>query len=310
MIPIAPALTVRPIGEDELPELAALLCGWFERAPYSRALDVDGLRREVLAENPPTIYPVRWQRHRGLGVWRAGQLTGFIDLAVGLDSDNLDLPDYHPVGIIRFLALPLRDDLVEPVAEALFAQAHDFWREAGIGYVRAFHISTGYPSFQAGAGLLPGDWSSQVRALTMDGFRFHNRYYCLARTVGQLLEEVVPHRDLSLVPRGTPEDRIYQVYYRRTDWVASARLVCAAQEACLPWETAYLADLQVDPPWQQHRIGRWLLRRVLNDATVQGYRQIVAHLAHHQSAGMNLLIQHGFEELNWRGYALDKALTA
>jgi ribosomal protein S18 acetylase RimI-like enzyme len=56
-------------------------------------------------------------------------------------------------------------------------------------------------------------------------------------------------------------------------------------------------------------IGKWLLRRVINDATLQGYQQILIHVAQNQQAVLNLLNQLGFIEENYRGYTLEKALT-
>ena len=59
--------------------------------------------------------------------------------------------------------------------------------------------------------------------LTMLGFTFQTRYYCLSRALHEPVEEAVPLADLSLAFRGTPADRTYQLYYRRTEFVASAR---------------------------------------------------------------------------------------
>ena len=127
------------------------------RAPYSLPMDGTRFEDEVTAPDPPTVYKVRWQRHLQIGAWRAGEMVGFLDLASGLDSDSGDLADYQPIGLIRFLALPDRSELVSDVSALLFERAQQFWKAAGVGYVKAFHLSTGYPSFQAGAGLLPGE---------------------------------------------------------------------------------------------------------------------------------------------------------
>src|SRR5690606_34309383 len=147
------------------------------------------------------------------------------DVAVGLDSDSADVPDYHPNGIVRFLALPERGEWVTPVAEALFEAAQRFWQETGVAYVKAFHMSTGYTSFQTGAGILPSDWGDVVRVLTGVGFVFAERYYCYVRRLTEPVEEVVPFADLSLVFRGDWHNRRYEVYYRRVEMVAQARMV-------------------------------------------------------------------------------------
>ncbi len=204
MIPIKPELSTRPLRQVDHPAAAQLVSHVMGRAPYSLALDTERFEREVTAPEPPTVYPVRWQRHLQIGAWRAGQLVGLIDLAAGLDSDSLDLPDYQPIGLIRFLALPEREELVNDVSHLLFERANQFWKAAGVGYVKAFHISTGYPSFQAGAGVLPGDWDEHVRVLTTAGFQFQRRYYCLHRALSTPLEESVPGgRHQPRLPRTT-----------------------------------------------------------------------------------------------------------
>jgi ribosomal protein S18 acetylase RimI-like enzyme len=222
------------------------------------------------------------------------------------------------LALIRFLALPPRQDLAAEVGAALLEAVQAFWQATGVGYVKAFHLSTGYPSFQAGAGLLPGDWGEQVRVLTGAGFRLSERYYCLYRPLAEPQEEVTPLADLSLVYRGDRLDRRYEVYHRRIELVGQARLVQAGRMAEPPGEgsvkpavepVAYLPDIWIDPRWRRQKIGRWLLRRLINDATHQGYPQMVAHLPHNADATMNLLIQQGFQELSYRGYTLEMALT-
>ncbi|OUC09035.1 hypothetical protein RY27_05380, partial [Litorilinea aerophila] len=115
---------------------------------------------------------------------------------------------------------------------------------------------------------------------------------------------------LSLVYQGNARDRTYQVY-RRTDWVGRARMVRAVVDEPRggSMSVAYVADLYVDAPWRQQDLGKWLLRRLINDATLQGYVQMVVHLAHGWHAAMNLFIQQGFQELDYRGYTLEKVLT-
>jgi GNAT superfamily N-acetyltransferase len=237
-------------------------------------------------------------------------LVGFLDAAVGLDTDSAGVPDYHPHGLIRFLALPDRREWVTPVAEALFDGAQRFWQETGVAYVKAFHISTGYPSFQAGAGILPSDWGDLIRVLTGIGFVFCTRYYCYARRLVEPVEETVPLADLSLVYRGDWLNRRYEVYYRRVEMVAQARVVrlsIQGDDGLMP--VARLVDLHVDPNWRLRDIGKWLLRRAINDATHQGDVQMIVHLSQQHHAALNLLIQQGFQELNYRGYTLDMTLT-
>jgi GNAT superfamily N-acetyltransferase len=306
----APLITVQPLDNTSGGTLARLIGPRIAAAPYSSIVNAEQMRREILSEPPPSHYPVRWQHHRRLGAWRAGQLVGFLDAAVGLDSESADVPDYHPNGLIRFLALPDRREWVTPVAEALFDAAQRFWQETGVAYVKAFHISTGYPSFQAGAGILPSDWGDLIRVLTGVGFLFCTRYYCYARRLVEPLEEVVPFADLSLVYRGDWTNRRYEIYYRRVEMVAQARVVrlsIQGDDGLMP--IARLVDLYVDPNWRLKDIGKWLLRRIINDATHQGDVQMIVHLAQQHHAALNLLIQQNFQELNYRGYTLEMTLT-
>lgn len=309
MIP-PPAIDVRVLVPEDAELLAGFLNPLIADVPYSSEIDATTILRELMVEQPPTVYPVQWQQLQQFGAWRAGQLVGFLDAAVGKDRDHLDLPDYSPLGLIRFLALPDREDLADEVAAALFGVLMGFWKEAGVAYVQAFHISTGYPSCHLGAGILSGDWREQVRALTAQGFQFTERYYCLHRNLSDAFEEFVPGPDLSLAHRGRTGERLYQLYFRRTDWVAQARVVGRriAREI-EPKRIAYVTELHVHPQWRQKNIGRWLLRRMVNDATLEGYHEMVVHLNSHQHAAMNLFVQHGFEELNYRGYTLEKTLT-
>ena len=213
MIPIVPSLSVRPLDASDHPAAAELISEWIGAAPYSRPLDQAAFEREVCADEPPVVFPASLQRHQQFGAWRAGQLIGFLDCAVGRDSDSLDLPEYYPLGLVRFLALPQRQDLINDVVEALFSLAQGI-EENGIGYVKAFHIGTGYPSFRA-AGILPGDWADTC-ALTMLGFRFLTRYYCLRRCCTSRWK-AVPMADLSVAFRGAGGSHI-SALPPRTDW--------------------------------------------------------------------------------------------
>lgn len=307
---ITPLITVQPLDGAAAGMLARFIGPRIAAAPYSTIVTPEHVRREILTEQPPSLYPVRWQKHRHLGAWRAGQLVGFLDVAAGLDAESQDVPDYYPEGLIRFLVLPDRREWVTPVAEALFSEAQHFWQETGVAYVKAFHISTGYPSFQAGAGILPSDWGDLIRVLTSMGFVFRTRYYCCARRLVEPIEEVSPLADLSLVFRGDWHNRRYEIYYRRVEMVARARVVrLSIQGEDAPMPIARLVDLFVDPNWRHKDIGKWLLRRAINDATHQGDVQMIVHLAQQHHAALNLLIQQGFQELNFRGYTLDMTLT-
>ena len=291
MTQITPTLSLRPLQASDAPTLLRALNALLLRAPYSLGLDNDTLAQQLLQSNPSTLYTVRWQRHQRLCAWRAGELEGLIDIGIGLDSESLDLPDYSPLGLLRLLLLPTKTSLVDEVATALLQAAEDFWRQHGVGRIKAFHVSTGYPTFQAGHGILPSDWTDQIRVLTAAGYQFSERYYALLRPLDQ------------------PGDRYYQLY-RQTEGLGTARmtrLVLTEEQRTV--QIANLVDLRVAPLWRRRNIGRWFLRRLINDATLQGYQQMLVYVPNRASAAQNLLTQHGFQEQNYRGYTLEKSLT-
>jgi GNAT superfamily N-acetyltransferase len=310
MMLVAPALLVRRLQDDEHPIFLDALNQALLSAPFSSRLDKSMFVEQWLQPHPRTLYPVRWQSHQCLCAWRAKRLEGWIDVAVGFDSDNLDLPDYRPIGLLRFLWLvnPLADDA--DVTAALFNAAEQYWRSAGVAQIKAFHRSIGCLAFQAGLGALPGDWSSVFRALTGAGYQLSERYYSLCRLLQQPIEEVTPLADLSLVYSGEPSDRTYQVYHR-TDWVGIARVVTfhLAGDSD-PLRLAKLVHIEVEPLWRGMNIGKWLVKRIINDYTLQGYQYLLAHPPHSRHIAIALLNQLGFEEQNYRGYSLEKTLIS
>ena len=310
MPPVTPTLTVRALEPDEISSALALVNPLLGQAPYSAALDEAAARQQWFEVSPPTLYLVRWQQRQVLSAWRAGQLIGLADVATGLDRDSATEPDYRPLGLLRFLVLPERQDLVGEAARVLLLAAEQFWRARGVGYVKAFHISTGYPQFQAGAGCLPADWSSYVQVLTAREYLLRDRYYCFYRDLDTpLMEETVPQTAISLMLRGPVEDRQYVIFFRRTELIAEARLVLpATQPADQPAPFAYIARWYVDERWRNQKMGRWLLRRLINDATQRGLWRLVVHVQAQHAAAINLLAQHGFVEHNYRGYSLEKTL--
>lgn len=310
-MPLLPDLIVRALTQQDAPALASLLNRLLSGELYSRPMSHEMVLAQALRRHPHTVFPTRLQQNRCLGIWRAGKLIGVIDIAVGFDSDTLDLPDYLPIGLLRFLVLPEQSELVSEAASSLLGHAEDFWRDAGVAHIKAFHISTGYPSFQAGAGLLPGDWGEHVRVLTEYGYQFSNRYYAVRRNLTDPVEEYMALSDLGLVFRSMGSERHYTVYYRRTEQIASARLVRAEVERDGAEEViGLIPSLYVDPNWRQRDLGKWLLSRMINDGLLQKYRELVAFVAMEQNAAMNLFTQWGFEELHYRGYVLEKELTS
>jgi GNAT superfamily N-acetyltransferase len=308
-VPFAPELNIRPLQpEQHLAHAGALVNHMLQRAPYSAPLTDALLRQQLFDPQPPTLFPVQWQARQLLGAWRAGELLGLADVAACLEADESG--GSQTVGLLRFLVLPERAELVAECARHLLAAAEQFWRTQRVGVVRAFPIASGYPTLQGGAGLLPGDWSDQVQVLTANGYHFEDRYYCLTRPAGLLLEEVAPQTGLSLAFRGDDHDRRYQIFFRRTELIAEARLLRTTVAVGDKARTVgYLAEWTVDARWHNQKVGRWLLRRALNDATQRGLAEVVLHVQLQQAAALNLLGQHGFAELNYRGYTFGKTLT-
>ncbi len=157
MIPHVPEISIRPVSASDASLLQPLVNSLLNRAPFSMPMDLETIRNQLLQSRPETVFPVRWQENICLGAWRGGALIAAIDVAVGFDSANLDLPDYEPLGLLRFFTLPQREELVAEAFSGLLEAAEAFWRTKGVGHVKAFHLSTGYRTFQAGGGTLPGD---------------------------------------------------------------------------------------------------------------------------------------------------------
>jgi len=340
MMPVSPDLLLRPVGADNADDLLALLNPLLLRSLYCYPFTPDSLHAQLFAATPHTIYPVRWQARLHLGAWRAGCLVGFVDAATGLDTERHDQPDDRPLGLLRFLALSAREEQPAEVATALLQAAEAFWLRAGTRYVQAFHLSTGYPVFQAGAGMLPSDWHVHFQLLTAHDYRLQQRYQGLVRPLAKPVNELFTQPDVSLEITGDAADRRYLLYHRRVERVGGARVIgtpamrTAAVEkrdiaqqggrnaSVVPAHSeetggapvvpriAHLVNIFIEDEWRGRDIGKLLLCRLLNDATQQGFHQMIVYLPQGCDAAWSLFIQHGFQEFNYRGYTLDKMLLA
>ena len=307
MLPFSPQLLVRPLTAEDLPALLPLLNRQLGKALYSLPMDEAEAAVQLWAPEPATVFPVRWQQRQLLGVWRAGQLLGLVDVAAGHDGESAAPEEHRTLGIIRFLVLPDDGAAAADVTQALLAEATIFWKSQSVTLLQAYPMRTGYPSFQLGVGLLPGDWNEQVRHLTGAEFRFTERYYCYFRPLATLMEETTPQIQVSLSLRGSTLDRRYQLFYRRTELIGEGRVIvrpAKVKETIEP--IGSLVQWQIDHAWRNQRIGRWLLRRMLNDATVAGCKEMVVHVPLSRFSAINLFGQHGFEEHNYRGYTLQR----
>lgn len=305
MIPVLPALTVRPFESEDSETLLALVNAQLQRSSYSATFE-PAVWVEHL-HHPQSCFAARWQQVRPLCAWRAGELVGFLEAATGFNSQNLTLPDHQPMGFLRFIALTARADIQNEILFVLLRAAEQFWLEQKAYQINAFAYNMGYPQFQGGMGALPGDWDAIVRALTSSGFAFSQRYYLLQRTLRFLLEEDVPMADLRLEYHRNRGELRYNVYRRLVEQVASARVIDITQ-AKDSTRTLHLLELSVNEAWRNHNIGKWLLRRIINDATMATFSEIIAFPASNQSVALALLGQQGFVEQNYRGYTLQKEL--
>ncbi len=300
-------VTVRVLNPGDGRRLLGLLNQALEQAPYSSPMDEEAIQEEIFRLDPPTVHPMQWHRHLQLGAWQGDALVGFLDAAVGLDSEALHTDSLEPVGLIRFVALPQEGPIREATA-LLFQMAEHFWRESQVETARAFAFSSGYPSFQSGIGVLPGDWNVHFRILTEAGYRLKERYYCMRLPLRQFLNEKLPGLPLQLASQTVRQGRRYQLLHEREE-VAEARVY--RRSVTTPKDVnpvAYLAELQVKEEWRGQGIAKWLLRRVVNDAYQQGCQEMALHVSHSDDVAIRLFTQQGFEDLNYRGYVLEKQL--
>lgn len=310
MLPFAPTLFVRPLTPADSEAAAPIVNRLLASSIYSRMLTPAEVQALFFDPAAPGLYPVRWQQRTTLALLRVGELIGLLDAAVGLDSDSLDQPDYQPLGLLRWLALPEEAEIAHAAMTHLLTAAEAFWRQHRVGRIKAFHPSTGYPAWQAGSGLLPSDWTMLVQLLAVHEFRYTERYYCFARPLhDELFDEEAPHAALTLALRGANQDRRYQLFFRRTELIAEARLIqCVIEQEAHTLSIAHIVHWEVDDRWRNQNIGRWLLRRMINDAVQQSLAQIIVFVQMQQAAAINLLAQHGFVEQAFRGYVMEKEL--
>lgn len=326
MIPSPPprSVVVRPLHEDESAQLISLLNLWVEQMPYTARFTRESVDQEIFGPAPATVSGMKWLFTSQFGAWAGDELVGFVDVATSFGAETSFVPVGRPLGYLRFLALPVAFvpggtsssatndptflEWIDTVAHHLLVEAERFWLRQEVRRVIAFGVEGGYPTFQLGAGTMPGEWSHHIRVLTQSGFRLQDRTYCVHRRISELLEEPIPGLRLSLLQRGSDHNRHYAVY-QRADLVAQARLLY--RDVDYPAginPVGLMADFQVLPAWRGKGVGKWLLRRMVNDATLLGYRRLVYHLHPDDRAAMNLFTQTGFQELDFRGYMFEKEI--
>lgn len=299
---------VRRVYASDSRQVVGLLRPWLERAPYSSKMENLDVLDQCFQPAPTSIYKVRWLQHDILGAWDGETLLGFVELGTGYDQASFHLDGERPLGLLRFLAVPEDYLIANRVAKLLLRTADAFWAENHVRRVRAFAPSLGYPAFQSGVGILPGVWEEHLNWLSEAGYRLVERYYCLHYPLQRMVVEPLPEGSYTFRPQGVDEGSAYQIYDGEAQ-VAMASMI--KRQVIIPAgvnPVGYLSHLEVFPQWRRQGIGRWLVRRVLNDAYLGGCHQLVVHVSHSAHAAVSLFSQVGFEDINYRGYTLEKRL--
>ncbi|RME62123.1 MAG: GNAT family N-acetyltransferase [Caldilineae bacterium] len=301
-------LYVRTLYPPDGRQIQGLLMAHLAATPYCSAMDEAQVQEQCFLPAPPGVHEVQWLRHQVLGAMVDERLIGFIHIGVGFDQETLHLVGRRPFGLLRFLALPQEYLSAGRTARLLLQAADDYWREQGVAWVRAFTLSTGYPAFQLGAGLLPAAWEDHLRWLTEAGYRLVERYYTMRFPLERLIMEPLPAVGCTFWPRSQGPERHYQLFDGETLLGYARTLERTVMEPAEANPVAYLSDLGVAKAQREQGVDRWLLRRLINDATLRGCRDLVAHVNHRDRHRFTLFSGAGFEETATRGYTLEKQL--
>jgi len=156
MIAPAPLLETRAFDVADASQVASLVNRWLNDARWSIPLDEESARRQWLFMPPRSEFGARLQEPLRLCAWRAGEIVGYLDGALGATSESPDLPEHQPEGLIRFLACVPGAENAPEVLRLLLQRVETLCLERGVTRLVAFHLSTGFLAFQAGAGMLPG----------------------------------------------------------------------------------------------------------------------------------------------------------
>ena len=315
----AERLYARILYPPDSHQMYGLLTADLAKASYTCPMDDNAIQTHCFQPEPPSLHLVRWMGHQVFGVLAEEQLLGFIDVGVGFDHATQHLMDDRPLGLLRFLALPQDYALSGQVARLLLQTAETYWREQSVRRVRAFSLSTGYPTYQLGVGILPSTWEDHHRWLNRADYRPVERFYCLAYPLQRLVREEVPAGVYTLYPQFDEIGLRYQLYEGDEMRIAATRMIerrvhgtpTVREGISEPQNdnpVAGLVELIVASGWRNRGIGRWLLRRMINDAYLRGNCSLVGFVGHTNEAGLGLCRKVGFEEMAYRGYTLEKKL--
>lgn len=306
---MAEHLYARILYPPDSRQMLALVAKSLPLAPFSSPMNDEDIQTHCFLPEPPTLHTVSWLRRQLFGVFSEEQLLGFADIAAGYDHATQHLIGDRPVGLLRHLALPDEYSLSGRVARLLLQAAEEFWQEQSVRRVRAYSLSTGYGPFQLSVGILPSEWEDHHRWLHQAGYRPVERYYCLIYPLQRMIREETPPAGYTLWPQMGNGKLGYQLYERDEVRMAMAGMI--EREVIGPPESnpvAGIRELIVASAWRRKGVGRWLLRRMINDAYLRGNRKLVAFVSHSNQGGLSLCRQTGFEEINYRGYTLEKQL--
>lgn len=337
MQPITPDITTREVTQKDASPLADLINQATGILQYCRAYDDKSVQFDILNEThakPKT--QEAWHSRHCTGAWQAGKLIGFVDsaivqiteepIAVGSVENGL-LPQQSSLydrycALIRSLILPNEPTQATNVIRVLMEPLEERWREGQVERIDAFVPSLGYKRIQAGNGILPGEWREHFRLLTAAGYKLKQRYRAMALQIHNYVEEIYPPISLSVETHRTEHGWVSQLYHRRITLIGEISITGldlapeatphtaprSSADKLLP--IAIIDSLHIDEEWRENNLEKLLLRRAINDCHHQGYQQMLMYLQQDHHAGWSLLAQHGFEELDYRGYTFRKELIS
>lgn len=337
MIPFSPDITVREVDINDAGALAHLLNQATSDIDHCRANDADSVQSYILHDTQQEAgSSQQWQSRQCIGAWQAGRLIGFLDSAlcsaiddspvVGLQAAGVlpqqTSPEAAYYGLIRAIILPNDSALAIAVKQSLLDPLEERSRDGGIESVYAFAPHTGYPYIQAGIGTLPAQWREHFRLLTESGYQLRQRYRAMKRPLHEFVEEIYPTISVSLETQNTPTGWECQLYHRRINRIGIIRATgisldpepTAANRPRIMTDAltpmAVINELHIDDEWRGQNLGKFLLRRAINDGRHRGYEEMLMYLRQDHHRGWSLLAQQGFQELDYRGYTFQKDLTA
>lgn len=337
MIPFSPDIIVREVHSSDSAALAHLLNHATSSIDHCRAYDAESVQSDILHDTIREPDDAKeWQSRECVGAWQAGKLIGFLESAVcnaiedsptvGLQVAGV-LPQQPSLaanycGLIRTLILPNDPELATIVKRILLDPLEERWRDGGIQSLYAFAPNTGYPYIQAGIGTLPAQWREHFRLLTESGYQLGQRYRAMKRPLDDFVEEIYPTIAASIETRDTATGWECHLYHRRINHIGTIRATgISLDPEPMPANTprtqsekltplAIVNELHIDSEWQGQNLGKFLLRRAINDGRHRGYKEMLMYLRQDYHRGWSLLAQQGFQELDYRGYTFQKNLSA